>query len=393
MQGLSPDMSADDISPEARRIHFSSLVFDTHTDTPQRFLFDRFDMGRRDSEGSVDIPRMHEGGIGAIFFALWVPVEITGPAATRRAFDLLHATGKQVQQHKDELALVTTCEEIRTVREQNKIAVLLGVEGGHAMDDDLRVLREFSARGVRYMTLTHIAASNWADSSNESPRHHGLTEFGKQVVLEMNRLGMIVDISHASDETFRDVLEVSRAPVIASHSCCRAVCDAPRNLSDVMIKDLAARGGVIHITFHSGFLSQEYADANKALVAESARQEREAEQDFGDNVARKLIAGQRFSDEMIRAGKLPRVTWEKIVEHVDHAVRIVGPDYVGLGSDFDGAFMPDGMEDASDFPKISEGLLRKGYSNSDIRKILGENTLRVLAECERVGHDLRAEKS
>lgn len=168
-------MSADDISPEARRIHFSSLVFDTHTDTPQRFLFDRFDLDRRDSEGSVDIPRMREGGIGAIFFALWVPVGITGPAATRRAFDLLHATEEQVRLHANELALATSCEEIRTAREQNKIAVLLAVEGGHAMDDDLRVLREFAARGIRYMTLTHVAATSWADSSNQPPRHHGLT--------------------------------------------------------------------------------------------------------------------------------------------------------------------------------------------------------------------------
>jgi len=212
-------------------------------------------------------------------------------------------------------------------------------------------------------------------------------------VLEMNRLGMIVDVSHVSDETFRDVVEVSRAPVIASHSCCRAICDVPRNLSDAMIKELAARGSVIHITFHNGFLSQEYADASGPLFTESAIREREEGQEFGENVARKLIARQYFSDEMIRAGKLPAVSWEKIVEHVDHAVRIVGPDYVGLGSDFDGAFMPEGMEDSSNFPKISEGLLRKGYSNSDIRKILGENTLRVMAECELVSHDLRAEKS
>jgi membrane dipeptidase len=289
--------------------------------------------------------------------------------------------------------LATSCDEIRTAREQNKIAVLLGVEGGHAIDDDLHVLRDFSARGVRYMTLTHIAATNWADSSNEPPRHHGLTEFGKQVVREMNRLGMIVDVSHVSDETFRDVLEVSRAPVIASHSCCRTICNVRRNLSDAMIKDLAAGGGVIHITFHDGFLSQEYADASRPLFTESAIREREEGRDFGENLARKVIAGQNFSDEMIRAGKLPEVSWEKIVEHIDHAVRIVGPDYVGLGSDFDGASMPEGMEDSSNFPKISEGLLRKGYSNSDIRKILGENTLRVMAECERVGHELRAEKS
>ena len=213
---------------------------------------------------------MREGGIGAIFFALWVPVEITGAAATRRAFDLLDSVVQQVRRHADDLALATTSEGIRKAREQHKIAVLLGVEGGHAIDNDLEVLREFAARGVRYMTLTHNAATDWADSSNQSPRHHGLTEFGKQVVLEMNRLGMIVDVSHVSDETFRDVIEVSRAPVIASHSCCRAICNAPRNMSDEMIRAIAARGGVIHITFHDAFLSQEYADASKALALESA---------------------------------------------------------------------------------------------------------------------------
>jgi membrane dipeptidase len=386
-------MRADDISPQARRIHFSSIVFDAHADTPQRLLFDRFDLGRRDVEGCVDIPRMRDGGIGAIFFALWVPVDITGQAATRRAFDLLNAVEEQVRLHTDDLALATSCEEIRIAREQNKIAALLGVEGGHAIDDDLHVLREFAARGVRYMTLTHNAATGWADSSNQPPRHNGLTEFGKQVVREMNRLGIIVDISHVSDQTFRDVIEVSRAPVIASHSCCRAIFDVPRNLSDGMILALAARGGVIHITFHNAFLSQEYADASKASALESALREKEAEKEFGDNEARQQIAGQRMNDELIRAGKLPQVPWEKIIDHIDHAVRLAGPDHVGLGSDFDGAFMPKGMEDAANFPKIAEALLRKGYGEPDIRKILGGNTLRVMGECERVACELQSRKS
>jgi membrane dipeptidase len=378
-------MRADEISPKARQLHFSSLVFDTHADTPQRFFFDHFDLAKRDAEGCVDIPRLREGGIGALFFALWVPVELTGSAATERARDLLDATLKQIAIHRSELALARSASEVRAAREQNKIAVLLGIEGGHAIHNDPALLREFHARGARYMTLTHNAATDWADSSNDDPRHNGLTEFGKQVIREMNRLGMLVDISHVSDATFYDVLKASEAPVIASHSCCRALCDAPRNLDDAMIKALAYQGGVIHITFHDSFLSQEYANANRALSSENDLREQAAEDEFGENEARKQIAGQRWSDESIRAGKLPRVSWEKIIDHIDHAVRIGGADHVGIGSDFDGAFMPTGMEDASNFPRLTEGLLRRGYAEADIRKILGENSLRVLADAERIG--------
>jgi membrane dipeptidase len=195
---------------------------------------------------------------------------------------------------------------------------------------------------------------------------------------------MLVDISHVSDATFYDVLKTSQSPVIASHSCCRALCDAPRNLDDAMIKALALQGGVIHITFHDSFLSQEYANANRALSSENDLREQAAEDEFGENEARKQIAGQRWSDESIRAGKLPRVNWEKIIDHIDHAVRIGGADHVGIGSDFDGAFMPTGMEDASNFPRLTDGLLRRGYAEADIRKILGENTLRVMADAERI---------
>ena len=384
-------MRADEHDSRAREIHFSSLVFDTHADTPQRLFFDHFDLGSRDAEGCVDIPRLREGGVGAIFFALWVPVEITGAAATQRARSLLEATLRQIENHGGALALCTSSKEVRTARAENKIAVLLGVEGGHAIDNDLSILREFQGRGVRYMTLTHNAATEWADSSSDAPRHNGLTDFGKQVVREMNRLGMLVDISHVSDPTFYDVLETSRAPVIASHSCCRALCDAPRNLDDAMIKALAARGGVIHITFHTGFLSQEYANANRALASEIASREQVVSEKFGENEARNLMELQRLSDESIRTGKLPQVSWEKIVEHIDHAVRIAGADHVGIGSDFDGAFMPAGMEDASKFPAIAEGLLRRGYGEADIKKILGENTLRVMYDAERVGQSLRLE--
>jgi membrane dipeptidase len=386
-------MRADELSSRARDIHFSSLVFDTHADTPQRLLFDHFDLAARDAEGCVDIPRLREGGVGAIFFALWVPVEVTGVRATRRAGDLLDAVIKQIELHGDDLALATSPEEVRSARAGKKIAVLLGIEGGHAIDNDYEVLREFHLRGVRYMTLTHNAATDWADSSNDSPRHEGLTDFGKRVILEMNRLGMLVDVSHVSDKTFYDVLETSRAPVIASHSCCRALCDAPRNLDDSMMKALASRGGVMHITFHDAFLSQEYATANRALASEIASHEQATSQKFGDNEARNLMELQRLSDEAIRAGKLPQVSWEKIIDHIDHAARIAGADHVGIGSDFDGAFMPSGMEDASKFPFLTEGLLQRGYEEVDIRKILGENTLRVMADMDRVGRRMRAEKS
>jgi membrane dipeptidase len=254
-------------------------------------------------------------------------------------------------------------------------------------------LREFYARGVRYMTLTHNAATEWADSSNAAPRHNGLTDFGKQVILEMNRLGMLVDVSHVSDATFYDVLRTSRAPVIASHSCCRALCDAPRNLDDAMVKALAAKGGVIHITFHDSFLSQEYATANRALAADNLAHQQAIAQEFGDNEARKLMEGQRWSDELIRAGKLPQVGWEKIVEHVDYVARFVGADHVGVGSDFDGAFMPEGMEDASRFPFITEGLIARGYAESDIKKILGENTLRVMDDALRAAQATRLQNT
>ena len=378
------------ISPRARQIHFSNIVVDTHADTPQRFLFDHFDMGHRDAEGCVDIPRLREGGIGAIFFALWVPVAITGPPAVERAFNLLNAVREQVRLHPADLVLARTSEEVRKARAENKIAVLLGVEGGHAIHNDLEVLREFAARGVRYMTLTHNAATDWADSSNQAPRHEGLTDFGREVIREMNRLGMVVDISHVSDQTFRDVLETSRAPVIASHSCCRAICDVPRNLTDDMIKALAARGGVIHITFHTAFLSQEYADASKALQSESVVRSQTLDQKFGANEARKLIEEQRISDRFIEDGKLPQVRWEKIVEHIEHAVRLAGPNHVGLGSDFDGAFMPEGLRDAAQFPSITEGLLELEYNEADISKIVGGNILRVMEECDRIARELHS---
>jgi membrane dipeptidase len=392
--GILPNMSttADDIPARARKLHFSAIVVDTHDDTTQRFLDGKFDLGRRDAAGSIDIPRMKEGNLGGIFFSIWIPSKVTGPEAVKRAIVQIDAVREQVRRHPKDLALATTAAEVREARKQGKIAVLMGVEGGHMIANDLGVLRTFAALGVRYMTLTHSGNNDWADSSTDKAAHNGLTDFGKEVVREMNRLGVVVDISHVADKTFYDVLGLSKAPVFASHSSCRAICDAPRNMTDEMIKALAAKGGVIHINYHAGFLSQEFRDAEKAHPEEEKAMEAEIKKRCGENLACQLIEGDRIVREYVAQGKLPRVSWEKIIEHIDHAVKIAGVEHVGLGSDFDGADMPFGMEDASKLPQITEALLRKGYSEGDVRKILGENTLRVMKEVERVSRELNVER-
>jgi membrane dipeptidase len=386
---LSSAISGDDVADRAKKLHFSSIVIDTHDDTPQRMLFEHFDLGHRDTEGQIDIPRMREGGLNGIFFSIWTPVAITGPAAVKRAMDLIGAVRDQVRKHPQDLVLVTTAEGVRKAHAQGKIAVLMGVEGGHMINDSLATLDKFAELGVRYMTLTHTADTDWAGSSGDDAKHIGLTEFGKGVVLEMNRLGMMVDISHVSDKTFYDALAVSKAPMIASHSSCRAICDAPRNMTDDMIKALAAKGGVIQINYHIGFLSQAYRDAsNKSseLKARIAAVDKAA----GENEAESVREGEKVTHQMIAEGKLPQVEWEAIVDHIDHAVKLVGADHVGLGSDFDGSVMPHGMEDCTKLPKLTEAMLRRGYSEDDVRKILGENTLRVMAEVERVSHEMQA---
>ena len=393
---LAMKLAADSVSERAKKLHFSSIVVDTHDDTTQRLLDPKFDLGARHAEGSIDIPRMKEGGLDAIFFSIWMSGKVTGPEAVERATAQINAVREQIRKHPNELVLATTADEIRTAKKRGKIATLIGVEGGHMINSDLSVLRAYAGLGARYMTLTHSVNVEWADSSTDKSAHNGLTDFGKEVVREMNRLGVIVDISHVSDKTFYDVLALSKAPVFASHSSCRAICDAPRNMTDQMIKDLAAKGGVIQINYHVGFLSQEFRNAekkdpsiNEAISKEVKRRcPNETEMDE----ACQLLEGDKITRDYVAAGKLPKVDYTKIIEHIDHAVKLVGADHVGLGSDFDGANMPYGMEDATMLPKITEALLQKGYSESDIRKILGENTLRVMSEVERVSKELNKKK-
>jgi len=381
----------DDIAERAHKLHFSSIVLDTHDDTTQRFFSKAFDLGKRNPEGNVDIPRMREGGMNAIFFSIWIDGRIMGPPAVQKALDQIDLVQENVRKNSKDMVFCRTAEEVRRAHAQGKIAALIGVEGGHMIGNDIRVLRMFGDLGVRYMTLSHFYNDEWADSSTDKPVHNGLTDFGKDIVHEMNRQGIMVDISHVSDKSFYDALEVSKAPLIASHSSCRAICNHPRNMTDDMIKALAAKGGVIQINYHAAFLSQEFKDADTALEGDVVKQSAERQKNCGDDADCQTIERERATRELIRQGKLPHVSWEKITEHIDHVVKLVGPDYVGLGSDFDGAIMPEGMEDCSHLPQITDALVRKGYRDEDIRKILGGNLLRVMEQAQKVSHEMQAQ--
>ena len=372
----------------ASDLHRRSLVLDTHADTTQQMIYESFDLGARASQGHVDIPRMREGGLDAVFFSIWMPGTLSGPDVVKRSLRQIDAVREQVRRHPQDLVLATTAVEVRKAQEQGKIAVLMGMEGGHMIDDDLGVLRMYAELGVRYLTLTHFQNNHWADSSTDTPEHNGLTEFGKDVVRELNRLGVMVDISHVADKTFYDVLEISKAPLMASHSSCRAISDHPRNMGDDMIRALASKGGVIQINYEITFLSQEARDKKAADGERVENIDTQFDKLCGENTACEIRERERVDREAMERGELPQVSWQKIVEHIDHVVKLVGPDHVGLGSDFDGASMPLGMDDVSKLPRLTEALLSKGYREEDIEKILGGNLLRVMEEAERVKAEL-----
>ena len=369
---------------QTRSVHDRAIVIDSHADTTQRLIFDpKFNIGDRHTDGNVDIPRMRDGGLDAQFFSIWVPSDITGPIAVKRAFDQIDAIREMVRAHPRDLAFATTAAEIREAVTQKKIAVLMGVEGGHMIDDDMRQLRNFAALGVRYMTLTHFKNNNWADSSTDTPAHNGLTPFGKDVVREMNRLGMMVDISHVADKTFYDALAVTTAPVIASHSSCRALTNHPRNMTDEMLRALAKNGGVMMINYHAAFISEPFRIASEKQHGDVVTAMSAMSKKCGGNEACTTMESERMDHEAMAKGQLPKVTWDAIIAHIDHAVKVAGVDHVGLGSDFDGATMPIGMEDVSKLPAITEALLKKGYSEPDVDKILGGNLLRVMEAVEK----------
>jgi len=382
--------AADEIAERARKLHFSSIVLDTHDDTTQRFFSKSYDLGKRNPDGHIDIPRMREGGMNAIFFSIWIDGRIMGPPAVQKALDQIDAVHENVKKYAKDLTFCETAACVREAHGKGKIAALIGVEGGHMIGNDIRMVRVFGDLGVRYMTLSHFYNDEWADSSTDKPAHNGLTDYGKEIVREMNRQGIMVDISHVSDKTFYDALEISKAPLIASHSSCRALCNHPRDMSDDMIKALAAKGGVIQINYEKSFIDQAYKDAYDKAAGGVVASTNEIVKKCGEDAECVGRESQSIERKLTEEGKLPHVSWEDIVAHIDHAVKLVGADHVGLGSDFDGANMPEGMEDCTKLPKITEALLRKGYADSDIRKILGENTLRVMEQVERVSRELQA---
>ena len=386
---LAP-LHGDDISERAKKLHFSSIVLDTHDDTTQRFFSKTFDLAKRNPDGHIDIPRMREGGMNAIFFSIWIDGRIMGPPAIQKALDQIDAVHENVRRNGKDMVFCRTAEDIRRAYAQGKIAALMGVEGGHMIGNDIRVVRIFGDLGVRYMTLSHFYNDEWADSSTDKPSHNGLTDYGKDIVREMNRQGIMVDISHVSDKTFYDALEVSKVPLIASHSSCRALCNHVRDMTDDMIKALAAKGGVIQINYEKSFIDQAYKDASDKLSGGVVAQFDQFKKACGDDeecLGRKM---QEVEKQAVADGKLPHVSWERIIDHIDHAVKLVGADHVGLGSDFDGATMPEGMDDCTHLPRITEALMRKGYSDDEIRKILGGNILRVMEANEKVARELQA---
>ena len=367
---------AQDANDTARRIQATVLGIDGHNDTVQRVVYENVDLGKRLSDGAIDIRRLQEGGVHAPFFALWVPTYYKGSEAVRRTLDFRDAMQRVFDKYPDRIELATSARDIERIVAQKKVAAVLTVEGGHQIDNDLSVLRMYRRMGILSMTLTHFRNNDWADSSTDKPEHNGLTPFGKEVVREMNRIGMIVDISHVSDKTFYDALQVTTKPVIASHSSCRAYSDVPRNMTDDMLRALAKNGGVVGVNFSASFLNQQDAEDLKKFVAQANAMEPNLTGAALDEYAAKDDA-----QSGIARPRIGNATVEDAARCIDHVVKVAGIDHVGIGSDFDGIPMvPRGLEDVSKMPNLTAALLRLGYSEQDIQKIMGGNFLRVIRD-------------
>ncbi|MBL8166825.1 MAG: dipeptidase [Acidobacteria bacterium] len=372
----SGQQTTTNIERRAAELHRQALVIDTHMDTLQRVLMQGADLGVRSTNGQSDLPRLKAGGVDAQFFAIWPDPMYAPHHAARRTLQLIDAMYGVLNKYPDRIELARNAADLERIVASGKLAALMGIEGGHAIQNDLALLRMFHRLGVTYMTLTHSNTNDWADSSTDKARWGGLNDFGRQVVREMNRLGMLVDVSHVSEDTVMDVLEVSTKPVIASHSSCLALCNHPRNLSDKALKAIAKNGGVIGINFFSGFVDQKYLDAMNAMQNDILATINEKKQIAPEDLDR--VAAERL--KLLDDPGIPRPPFARLLDHIDHAVKIAGIDHVGIGSDLDMIPTPEGMNDVSDMPKITKGLLERGYKEADIRKILGGNFLRVLRQ-------------
>ena len=368
--------------PKPHNLHASALVIDTHADTPQRFADEAWDFTGPLGRGMLNLETARRGNLAAEFFAIWPEPSVWRGRFAHRTLTLIDAVHQQVRRHPDQLALCTSPAEILAAREAGKFAVLMGIEGGHAIENSLALLRTYYMLGVRYITLTWANSNEWADSSGDLdkadvPHHNGLTDFGREVIAEMNRLGMIVDVSHVSDKTLADVLAVTRAPVLASHSCARALCDSARNLTDDQLRAIAANGGAVMVNFYSAFIDENYRQAHNQLKTERSAAHAALEAEYAArNQPIPYHASIAIDTEY--AARIPRPPFESLIAHFEHIIRVAGIDHVGIGSDFDGiSSLPEGIDSAADLPKITAVLSTRGYSDTDLRKLLGGNLMRV----------------
>jgi len=380
------------ISARARQIHDSALIIDTHADTPQRFLDEGFDIGSTDLNdiGHITLDKARRGNLGAEFFSIWVEPETNQGRYAKHTFDLIDSVYEQAARHPDRMMMAFSTADIERAYREHKLATLMGIEGGHSIENDIHLLRDYYRLGVRYMTLSWSNTNEWADSCGDIndakvQHHNGLTDFGKQVVLEMNRMGMMVDISHVADKTFWDAIATTKAPVIASHSSARALVSATSNMTDDMLKAVAKNGGVVQVNFFNGFDDETF---HKALEAQKkdvdAATQKYIDQMKAQGKTPTYIAVDRIEREWM--AKIPRPPLNSLIDQIDHIAKVAGIDHVGLGSDFDGVSgaTPQGIDSAADLPKITQALLDRGYTAEDIHKILGGNLLRVFREVERV---------
>ena len=392
---VASDASADERPPvvltdEARELHQSAILIDGHNDLPWELRaqgslsFEKLDISKRQESLQTDIPRLREGGVGAQFWSVYVPASTahdgTALTATLEQIEMVNA---MIARYPETFALALTVNDIERARESGKIASMIGVEGGHSIENSLNVLRQLYKLGARYMTLTHSDTLDWADSATDEFRHGGLTPFGEQVVREMNQLGMMVDLSHVSPDTMTHALRITKAPVIFSHSSARAVADHPRNVPDDVLQLVAKNGGVVMVNFFSGFVVPAAADNYATSFALRRDQE-------------KLLGDKDKADAVVRRWRrenpMPRGSIHDLVDHIDHVVKLAGIDHVGIGSDYDGvSILPTQLEDVSTYPYITQALIDRGYSHADIIKVLGTNLLRTMKRAEEVAQELQQE--
>lgn len=386
LQGQAPGRTKRTVTDaEVRSVHAAAILIDTHNDITSRTVAG-LDIGEPHTDTHTDLPRMKQGGMGAQFFAVYVAASYTeGNHSANRALQMIDTVKHDiVERYPHDFLLATTAADVRRAHREHKIAALMGIEGGHAIEDDLRLLRRFYDEGVRYMTLTHSNSNHWADSSGDTNKpNNGLSPFGKDVVREMNRLGMMVDISHVADKTFWDALETSSAPLIASHSSARAITNVPRNMTDEMIAALAKKGGVVQINFACDFLNPQAAEAEAAQTEKL----RPVLAELREKYASDPEAGRKALEAARQSAADPRIhaTIADVVKNINHVVEIGGIGAVGLGSDFDGVgCVPEDLNGADKWPNLTRALLEEGYTRSDVLKIYGENTLRLMTQVEHV---------